>query len=54
MDNVCNYLTGVDIFCMILFYVLGTWKLFELTNKYGDKTANWIINKVEETSRRKR
>lgn len=37
----------VDLFCYVLLIALGTWKLFELLNIYGDRFSKWIIKKVQ-------
>lgn len=43
----CSEMTSMDVGLMMLFVGLGGWKLFELTDRYGQKLSSWIIKKVE-------
>lgn len=42
-----NELTAIDWICMCILMFCGAWKLRELADTYGTKSANWIIKKIE-------
>lgn len=45
--DVLSYMRPVDWFCFFLLMALGAWKLWELTQKYGDWAGKWLIKKIE-------
>ncbi|MGZ3742735.1 MAG: hypothetical protein ACXVBQ_02655 [Pseudobdellovibrionaceae bacterium] len=40
-----------DIASTIILHVCGAWKLYELSNKWGEKSGKWLVRKTKEWSK---